>query len=121
MSELVLTDAGRVAMLQGWVARAAGSRIHMLSASTSVLAVITLGNPCGVIVDGKLSLVQADEEGDLIASTGVPVSAQWITTDDTVLATGSVTDEAGEGPFRLADGTQLFAGGRALLGTTVLE
>ena len=120
--ELVLTDAGRVAMLQGWVARGAASRLHFMSASSTTLAVVVLAVPCGEIVDGALVLAQADPEGDLIAATGTAATALWYTYDNVLLASGAVTDEAGEGPFKLAGsvGTLLLAGGRARLGVTAL-
>lgn len=120
--ELTLTDAGRVAMLEGWLARGAASRIHLLSAGAAVLAVVVLATPCGEIEDGALVLAQADSQGDLIASTGFAAVGQWFTSDNVLLAIGAVTDEAGAGPFKLsgASGTRLLAGGRALLGVTAL-
>ena len=120
--ELELTDAGRVAMLQGWVARGAASRLHFMSASATTLAVVVLAVPCGEIVDGALVLAQADPEGDLIAATGTAATALWYSYDNVLLASGVVTDESGEGPFKLAGsaGTLLLAGGRAILGVTEL-
>lgn len=122
MSDLVLTDAGAVAMLQGLLARGAASRMHFLSASATTLAVVVLAAPCGEIVGNKLVLAQEDPEGDLIAATGSAATAVWYSYDNQVLATGAVTDEAGAGPFKLAGsaGTLLLAGGRAILGVTEL-
>ena len=123
MSELQLTDAGRVALLQGWLARGAASRIHLLSAGSAVLAVLVLSSPCGEIVDGQLVLAQEDPEGDLIAMSGAPVLGAWYSHDNVLLATGTVSDEAGAGPFKLKGtaGAYLYAGGRAELGATALS
>lgn len=122
MSDLVLTDAGVVALLEGMLARGAGSRLHFLSASSVTLAVLVLASPCGEIVGNKLVLAQADPEGDLIAANGSAVSALWYSYDDVLLASGAVTDEAGAGPFKLSGttGTLMLAGGRAILGLTEL-
>lgn len=122
MSELVLTVAGSVAMLEGLRARGAGSRLHFLSATSVTLAVLVLASPCGEIVDGKLVLAQADPEGDLIAANGFAVAALWYSYDNELLASGAVTDEAGAGPFRVSgsEGTRMLAGGRAILGLTEL-
>jgi hypothetical protein len=48
--------------------------------------------------------------------------ALWYSYDNELLASGAVTDEAGEGPFKLSGsaGTLLHAGGRAILGLTEL-
>lgn len=122
MSELVLTDAGAVAMLEGLLARGAASRLHFLSATSVTLAVLVLASPCGEIVDNKLVLAQADPEGDLIAANGLAASALWYSYDNDLLASGAVTDEVGEGPFKLSGsaGTLLLAGGRVILGLTEL-
>lgn len=81
MSELVLTDAGAVAMLEGLLARGAASRLHFLSATSVTLAVLVLASPCGEIVDNKLVLAQADPEGDLIVANGLAASALWYSYD----------------------------------------
>jgi len=122
MSDLTLSAEGSVAMLEGLLARAAASRLHFMGAGDVTLAVIVLAVPCGEIVGNALVLDQADPEGDLIAATGAAVQAHWYSYDNALLATGAVTDAAGAGPFRLSGsvGTQLFAGGRAILGTTEL-
>lgn len=121
MSDLTLSPEGSVAMLQGLLARGAASRLHFMGAGDVTLAVVVLAVPCGQIVDDALVLEQADPEGDLIAATGAAVQAHWYSYDNALLATGVVTDTAGAGPFRLLGvGTQLYAGGRAILGTTAL-
>ena len=48
-AELTLTDAGRVAMLEGLVARGAASRLHFMSEGATTLAVVVLAVPCGEI------------------------------------------------------------------------
>lgn len=121
-AELTLTDAGRVAMLEGLVARGAASRLHFMSEGATTLAVVVLAVPCGEIVDAALVLAQAEPDGDLIAATGAAATAHWYTYDNVLLASGAVSDEAGAGPFKLAGtaGTTLLAGGRAILGVTAL-
>lgn len=82
------------------------------------LATIVLSDPCGTVTDEVLTLVQASEIGDLIATNGDAVWGRWETGTGDPIADGDVTDDAGDGPFKLGgtDGVTLNAGGRVLLG-----
>lgn len=86
------------------------------------LVEIVLAKPCGVVAAGVLTLVQADAGGDLIADSGTALWARWINGSNELVGDGKVTDEAGDGDFKLSGtaGTLLYAGARALLGPGAL-
>lgn len=88
----------------------------------AAIATLVLTKPSGVVVDGVLSLTQASVVGDLIAVNGAAVWARWETSDGEPVVDGDVTDMTGDGPFKLAgaDGVNLNAGGRAILGAVAL-
>ena len=98
------------------------SRIHLYDAGDVLLVTMTLAKPCGAIVADKLVLEQLYLVGDLIETTGTAVSGVWVNGDDDVVAEGTVSDDAGSGDFKVGgtSGTTLYAGGRAILGTTEL-
>lgn len=99
------------------------SRIEFYDDADVLLAVATLAKPCGVIEGGYIRLAQAVVTGDMITVDGSAVRAQWISGTNQLVASGSATDETGEGPFIIqgASGTQLYAGGRLILGITEIE
>ena len=96
------------------------SQVVFYSATDVELARITLAKPCGVVADFKLRLAQAAAGGDMISESGIATHATWLSGAGYVVATGDVTDPAGAGPFILggAAGTQMYAGGQAVLGVT---
>jgi len=132
---LALSTAHNNARLQGTITFAdtglLNSRI-MLYASTqpapgaapgdTPLVEILLTKPCGSIVANALVLTQALPGGDLIAASGAAVWARWVNGNDDIVADGTLTDSAGAGDFKLAGstGTLIYAGGRAILGTSTL-
>ena len=61
-----------------------------------------------------------DGSGDMILTSGQAAIGVWSTSDGKLVARGQVTDEAGQGHFKLlgSTGTQLYAGGKAILGET---
>lgn len=124
MSEFTISDAHNTARLEATVAFAdAGanpSRVGFFDASDQLLVAINLTKPCGTVVDGVLRLTADDATGTLITTDGIATHATWISGNNILVARGSVTDESGDGPFILqgAEGTQLYAGGRAVMGTT---
>ena len=82
-------------------------------ATRTKLATITLGSPCGTLVSGQIQLAQASPTGDLVQATGVPTWAEWLDGAGALLATCTVSPEAGDGDLKIssrADG-QVFAGG----------
>ena len=89
----------------------------------SALATLVLTKPCGTVEVGGILLTQESVIGDLIATNGAAVWGRWESSDGDVIADGDVTDMAGGGPFKLdgADGVNLNAGGRAILGATALS
>lgn len=101
---------------------AAASRIRLYDAADQLLATMVLTKPCGSIVDDKLVLTQAAPTGDQIVQQGSAVRGVWVNGAGVTVAEGTVTDEAGEGPFKVSGttGTMLYAGAFAILGTTAL-
>lgn len=99
------------------------SRIHFYDATETLLATVVLSKPCGTISGGFIRLAQLSPSGDMIAANGVAIKAEWVNGANTLVAAGAVSDEAGEGPFVLqgTTGTQLYAGGRAILGVTEID
>jgi len=83
---------------------------------------IVLAVPCGAVINHVLVLDQASSTGDLIMATATVVWARWVSGDGALVADGTVTDSAGNGDFKLAGtaGTMLYAGARAILGTSTL-
>ena len=144
MTTLALAAAARVAalvvarsaILQGLVSYAdsgtGASRIQIYASTrppiagddpaATPIATLVLTKPSGAVADGVLSLTQASVVGDLIAANGAALWARWETSAGDPVADGDVTDMAGDGPFKLAgaDGVNLNAGGRAILGAVAL-
>ena len=99
----------------------AASTIALYDAAEQLLATLTLTKPCGQIVEGGyLLLTQANGSGDMILTSGQAATGVWATSDGKLVGRGLVTDEAGAGHFKLlgSTGTQLYAGGKAILGET---
>ena len=97
------------------------SRIALYDANEQLLVTLTLTKPCGQITaDGTLLLTQANGGGDLILASGLAATGVWSTGDGKLIGRGQVTDEVGAGHFKLlgSTGTQLYAGGKAILGET---
>ncbi|WKL15683.1 hypothetical protein QYQ99_25695 [Comamonas testosteroni] len=97
------------------------SRISLYDAAEQLLVTLTLTKPCGQIVEGGyLLLTQASGSGDMILASGQAAIGLWATSDGKLVGRGLVTDEAGAGHFKLlgSTGTQLYAGGKAILGET---
>lgn len=86
------------------------------------LVVVILAKPCGTVTAGVLTLSQADPAGDLVAVSGTPLWARWLSGDGALVGDGDVSDGAGNGFFKIAgtNGTMLYAGGSMLLGATAL-
>jgi hypothetical protein len=141
MRNLALTVAARVARNAGLIAAADDGEINATiriyaSQGGTLLAVRTLDKPCGAIrpADGRIVLA-VDAATELVTTTGAATWAEWVAADDTVLAAGQVTDEAGYagaagsatdtgdiGPWVLSgtSGTQLYAGGVVALTSGVI-
>lgn len=97
------------------------SRIALYDAADQLLVTLTLTKPCGQITEGGyLLLTQASGSGDMILASGMATTGIWATSDGQLIGRGLVTDEAGQGHFKLlgSTGTQLYAGGKAILGET---
>lgn len=127
MSDLTITAAHNNYRLQGTISYAdlgtANSRIRFYDASDVLLVTMVLSKPCGSIVSNKLVLTQAALGGDQINTQGTAVRAEWINGNGDIVGSGAATDEAGDGPFKIAgtSGTLLYAGAYALLGVTELD
>ena len=102
----------------------AASTIALYDAAEQLLATLTLTKPCGQIVEGGyLVLTQASGSGDMILTSGQAAIGVWSTSDGKLVGRGLVTDEVGAGHFKLlgSTGTQLYAGGKAILGETRID
>ena len=67
-----------------------------------LLAVRTLAKPCGTInVNGEIVLAPSSTN-DLVLVTGKPLWCDWCNGDGAVIAGDVVTDENGDGPFRIS-------------------
>ena len=68
-------------------------------------------------------MTQASGGGDMILASGQAAIGVWSTSDGKLIGRGLVTDEAGAGHFKLlgSTGTQLYAGGKAILGETRID
>ena len=87
------------------------------------LVEIILTKPCGALVAGVLVLTQADVAGDLVLVQGSAKWGRWLNGDDDLIGDGNATDDTGAGIFKIfgTTGTILYAGARAILGTTELS
>ena len=102
----------------------AASTIALYDSAEQLLVTLTLTKPCGQITEaGYLVLTQASGSGDMILTSGQAAIGVWSTSDGKLVGRGQVTDEAGAGHFKLlgSTGTQLYAGGKAILGETRID
>lgn len=124
MSDFVVSSGTSAAQLNAVVAYAdtgsGNSYIAVYDAADTLLATLLLAKPCGTVTAGVLRLTQEQPGGDMIAATGQATHADWFAGNGTLVAQGAVTDESGTGPFTLGGttGTQMYTGGRAILGET---
>jgi hypothetical protein len=126
LPEMEISAAHALARLQATQAFAdsgpGASTVKLYDAASQLLATLTLTRPCGTITEaGSLQLTQA-QAGEMILASGAAVLGVWSTSDGRLVGQGEVTDETGSGAFRLlgASGTQLYAGGLAILGETLI-
>lgn len=82
----------------------------------TLLATRTLDKPCGSVNAAGL-IVLAASANDLVAETGSVGWFEWCDGGGVVIATGTVSDEEGDGDIQLrgTSGTNVYAGGRVLL------
>lgn len=125
LPEFEISMAHAAARLQATLAFADSgpdaSRISLYDAAEQLLVTLTLTKPCGQITEGGyLVLTQSSGGGDMILTSGQAAIGVWATSDGKLVGRGLVTDEAGAGHFKLlgSTGTQLYAGGKAILGET---
>ncbi|WEE75690.1 hypothetical protein LZ683_16140 [Comamonas testosteroni] len=128
LPEFEISMAHAAARLQATLAFADSgpdaSRISLYDAAEQLLVTLTLTKPCGQITEGGyLVLTQASGSGDMILTSGQAAIGVWSTSDGKLVGRGLVTDEAGAGHFKLlgSTGTQLYAGGKAILGETRID
>ena len=102
---------------------AGASSIALYDAADQLLVTLTLTKPCGQITEAGYLLTQASGSGDMILASGQAAIGVWSTSDGKLIGRGLVTDEAGAGHFKLlgSTGTQLYAGGKAILGETRID
>lgn len=124
---MMITAAHRAARNQASIdladAGAGPSSIKFYTAQGgTLLAQRTLAKPCGAINgEGRIQL-QASAADDLVGTSGAAGWAEWCDGDGHAIGGGAVTDEAGEGPFKLEGtvGTMIYAGGVVALKTDAL-
>ena len=128
LPEFEISAAHALARLQATLAFAdsgpASSTINLYDAAEQLLVTLTLTKPCGQVTEaGYLLLTQASGGGDMILASGQAATGTWSTSDGQLIGRGQVTDEAGPGHFKLlgSTGTQLYAGGKAILGETRID
>ena len=128
LPEFEISAAHALARLQATLAFADASpdasRILLYDANEQLLVTLTLTKPCGQITEaGYLLLTQVSGGGDMILASGQAATGVWSTSDGKLIGRGLVTDEAGQGHFKLqgTTGTQLYAGGKAILGETRID
>ena len=126
--EFEISAAHALARLQATLAFAdsgtESATISLYDASELLLVTLVLTKPCGQITEGGyLLLTQANGGGDMILAGGQAATGVWSTSDGQLIGRGLVTDEAGQGHFKLlgSSGTQLYAGGKAILGETRID
>lgn len=123
-TELTISVAHNDARLAATIAFADtgpnNSRIDFYSADETLLVSVVLAKPCGAISSGVLRLASPNLSGDLIMASGIATHANWVSGSGALVGSGPVSDESGVGPFVLqgTSGTQLYEGGRAILGVT---
>ena len=88
----------------------------------TLLGTRTLAKPCGVINGAGRIVLQLSAAQEMVAADGTATWAEWCDGDGTPIATGTVTDETGAGPWILEGtaGTQVYAGGVIGLSATAL-
>ena len=124
MSDFIVAPGTAAAQLDAVVAFAdaggGNSYTAVYDASDLLLTTLLLSKPCGVVTAGVLRLTQQLPGGDMIVATGQATHADWFAGHGPLVAQGAVTDESGTGPFTLGGtaGTQMYTGGRAILGET---
>ena len=128
LPEFQISAAHALARLQATQAFAdsgpEASRISLYDSADQLLVTLTLTKPCGQITEaGYLVLTQASGGGDMILASGQAAIGVWSTSDGKLVGRGLVTDEVGAGHFKLlgSTGTQLYAGGKAILGETRID
>ena len=120
---LLISTAHRAARNQASITLAgAASTLRFYTAEGgTLLATRTLANPAGTI-NAQGRIVLSASAADLVAETGSVTWAEWCDSAGSVMAAGTVTDQAGAGDFKLAGtaGTTIYQGGRVLLDDVIL-
>ena len=122
-----ITAAHRAARNQATInaadAGAGSSSIKLYTAEGgTLLGTRTLAKPCGVINGAGRIVLQLSAAQEMVAADGTATWAEWCDGDGTPIASGTVTDETGAGPWILEGtaGTQVYAGGVIGLSATAL-
>lgn len=124
---LAIPDAHRDVRSQATITYAdsagAGSKIELRDANGFLLVTVILASPCGIMESGFIRLDQLSTIGDQIVADGVAATGTWMKANGEVVASGTVSDTAGTGDFKIssAAGVNLYAGGYVLLGVTSLN
>ena len=104
-------------------AGAGNSSIKLYTAEGgTLLGTRTLAKPCGTINGAGRIVLQLSAAQEMIAADGTATWAEWCNGDGDPIASGTVTDETGSGPWILEGtaGTQVYAGGVIGLSATAL-
>lgn len=122
-----ITPAHRAARNQASIdmadAGAGNSSIKLYTAEGgTLLGTRTLAKPCGVVNGAGRIVLQLSAAQEMVAEDGTATWAEWCNGDGDPIASGTVTDEAGSGPWILEGtaGTQVYEGGVIGLSATAL-
>lgn len=124
MAVITLTNAHKVARANASVALAdsgtANSCLKLYTAQGgTLLGIRRLAKPCASVnAAGVVTLITSSAQ-DLVTTSGIATYGTWCDGNDNAIASGTVTDTAGAGPFKLGgtNGTQLYQGGIIQLAT----
>ena len=116
---LAFRDLVDSAAQKGYIEFYSAARPGSITGTYTPAARATLARPCGTMVTGYLKLVPDAAGGEMVTTTATILWGRIFKGDGTPVADGDVTDESGDGAFKLAGtaGTTLFAGGYLLLAT----
>jgi hypothetical protein len=122
---LVLTDDFKDAMLVGGVDGALdadpsnAAYANLFDSDAVLLTTIVFSRPAASLISHELVFAQGDLTGDFIVTQGNADNFTLLNGANVLLASGSVSDMAGDGPLKVSGttGTLLYAGARAILGS----
>lgn len=121
--QVTITAAHNLARLAGTLSflnlGTGNASIELHDASGNLLVTVALAKPAGAVTADGLVLQGATADGELIVASGVAVTALFKNGNGDLAMTTDVSDASGTGAVKLPT-TQLYAGGRCPLSTSVI-